>query len=569
MKEVEFLITELRFSITSDQLSHNLFNNVAYYTPKIRDVRTLRMLIQELFKVKQKYDPKLLLDTTRAIFFGKLQISEPYITVTNFCQIWDQEIKNCNHWNINCLSLLAGILSTQDYFQNLQESLFIDGKGIVLKMYHSWRQQFFIPIWCQLLNQSNKLNYGDEPLILVYAMVHSIEDISDRNIPFNLITNQAIRMFTKYVNQECTYLSFWDENLNQLAKILQLSIPNSDNSVVNKALDLLDKELSYLSIRQLGGQKNTDALIPPKYYSNILLTTVLTFLPMLENIPSINYLQMLKILCNINFIALDFGTTGFQTYEIVYEILCVAITGDILSYMELLKGIFAELMSPLIITPNNRINDPKIIFLLNFIERTSVMISTDMLMNILPLQVESCIIANLNCPNNDIRELAHSIMLQILTIYDLSNLQLQQWQLKNIEPYLNLSIDQYKQGLMTGKQLVIVFKRVSSCMESLAEFDMGRIILQKLYLTFVNLPLGQTESRLTILKCIIVQIPYITDKYLINWLDNILEIIDEIPLRSSKENMMKCLWEEISNSSRMIALRWWYKLSEGSRSSKI
>lgn len=551
MREIDVLIAELKGPVVSEGVTQGVFQNVAYYTPRLRDTACLRLLVRALLATRHGNDVKLALDTTRAIFYAKLQISEPYLPVTQFYEVWDQEIQNCKNWNIHNLALLVGVLSTRQYFEGLQTHLFIDGKGIVLKFYENWRQKLFIPMWSQLLNNQGKtVHPPDESLLLIYSMVHVPGDTNDKRIPFDIVSARAIDIFIRYINNNSLYFSFWDQNLNQLAKILQISLPRTNTLVGNKILDQLERELNCLDMGNVSSN----------FYSNILLTTVLIFLPILENINHVNYSQMIKILYNINFIALDFGTVGFQTYEIVYEILCVAITKDIPKYMELMKIFFIELTNPLMITPFNKANDARLIFLLNFIEKTCVMIPTTILMEILPLHVEPCVVASLNSSNRDVREVAHSIMLQMLTIYDLSNVSLRKWQLQNIELYLDTAILQYRQGLMTDKQLIIIFRKISSCMESLAEFDMGRIILQKLYLAYVNTPPNQIESKLTILQCIMVQIPYINDRYLITWLENMTEMIGKLP---SKDQMMEQLHLEITNSNRRSALRWWLK--EGSR----
>ncbi|CAL9734720.1 peroxisomal biogenesis factor 8 [Monosporozyma servazzii] len=567
----------------------NIWNNIVYYIPRIRTCEQLNRAINVLFQLNNPTlveDPFELQEVVQSIFQWKLSISEPSVSISSFYKTWNSVIMAPRQkWTVTKLAILSGVLLTENVYEGLQKDYYIDDNRKTRDLYKQWRNNCFVPIFKHMLtDMSRNTPRSDNINILVslYSTVaYSFDASQIKALPCNLIAESSINTIIKYITQTSKYPEFLNKRINCIALSLQKVIPYTDSVIVQQIVVRLNHHCEVLAEKE----KNSD--MPNRsysgsFYSNILLTVVLIFKSILssfgkpvrnkistgnKNIPT----EILKCLFSVNFITLDFGVVGFQSYEMVYDIVCRELVNmnnannpkHYYHYIlqHLLNKISLSLQYP------NKINDSKMIFLLSFIENTLIYLSPATLTLTLRDIIEPVVLSEtLNSQYHDIREASHSVLMNVLSI-PATDSSLQQWQLFHIKGYMNRSIDQYILGLLSIDQLYIISQKLGASIELLTiiKHDFQREWLHNLYLRLINLNDSQNQSkemiqhRTTLLKCIVYQIPYINARYLLDWLENIQELSLKLLLDDCHyRDIIDTLWDVISNSRSDISIKWWY-----------
>lgn len=567
----------------------NIWNNIVYYIPRIRTCEQLNCAINVLFQLNNPTlveDPFELQEVVQSIFQWKLSISEPSVSISSFYKTWNSVIMAPRQkWTVTKLAILSGVLLTENVYEGLQNDYYIDDNRKTRDLYKQWKNNCFVPIFKHMLtDMSRNTPRSDNIDILVslYSTVaYSFDASQIKSLPCNLIAESSINTIIKYITKTSKYPKFLNKRINCIALSLQKAIPYTDSVIVQQIVVRLNHHCEVLAEKE----KNSDMpnrSYSDSFYSNILLTVVLIFKSILssfgkpvrnkistgnKNIPT----EILKCLFSVNFITLDFGVVGFQSYEMVYDVVCRELVNmnnannpkHYYHYIlqHLLNKISLSLQYP------NKINDSKMIFLLSFIEKTLIYLSPATLILTLRDIIEPVVLSEtLNSQYHDIREASHSVLMNVLSI-PATDSSLQQWQLFHIKGYMNHSIDQYILGLLSIDQLYIISQKLGASIELLTiiKHDFQREWLHNLYLRLINLNDSQNQSkemvqhRTTLLKCIVYQIPYINARYLLDWLENIQELSLKLLLDDCHyRDIIDTLWDVISNSRSDISIKWWY-----------
>lgn len=576
----------------------NILNNLVYYIPRIRDTPQLELLVFSLFHVENVTlldDPFQLQETVQSIFLSKLSISEPTVSISIFYNIWDSVIHNINRkWTLPRLAMLSGILITENVYESLQNKFYIDDRTNTQRLYKKWRETYFIPFFIHTLNlflkMSNTNNvstkYEDliDYLVTLYSTVTYSTNFTsyDKNLPWNVLSKSSISIIIKYMTNTSKYPIYLNKRVNCIALNLQNCIPRTDLKVIRQILRTLNYQCKILSNhQQYGGTPN----IPYSnhFFSNILLTLILVFKSILtsnskilKNGNSLNeddiLIQLLESLFNLHFITLDFGIIGFQSYEMVYNILCLEIIQSCNNDPS--KQHYNAILQKLLgyVSKNskypNKVNDSKMIFILDFIKNTITSICSSNLRLVIQSVIEPIILNDtLNSPYTEIREVSHSVIIRLLSMMTTDS-NIQQWQLSNILPYVNQSFNQYIVNLLTEEQLYIIAQKIGGSVQwlSIYKHDFQREWLHNMYRRLINLDINTNinkarmiQLRTTLLKCIVYQIPYINAKYLIDWLENIDELSKTLLFDDCHyHEIIDTLWNVISESKSDIAIKWWY-----------
>lgn len=567
----------------------SILNNLVYYIPRIRIFGQLQRAINGLFQINNSTlveDPFKLQELVQSIFQWKLSISEPSISISSFYMAWDSVIMvPRQRWTITKVAILSGILLTESSYEDLQSKYFIDDNRKTKSLYKQWREKCFIPTFQQMLNDMamhGSRTENIDVLISLYSTVaYSFHSGQIKTFPCNLITESSINIIIKYMAQTSKFPEFLNKRVNCIALSLQSSLPFTNLEIVKQNVLKLSHNCAQLA------EKEENSVMPNKgysdpFYSNILLTVVLIFKSILASFDK-SFLnktsvknkdlstEILKCLSNLNFITLDFGIIGFQSYEIVYDFICRNIvklnnTKNPKHYYHYILQILLNNISTTLLYPN-KINDSKMIFLLNFIEKTFTSISPPTLKLSLTDIIEPVIFnKTLNSQYPDIREVSHSVIINVLSIATTDS-SLQYWQLLHMIHYVNHSIDQYLAQLLSIDQLYIISQKLGASVKylSIVKHDFQREWLHNLYRRLINLNDAPNKSkefiqrRTTLLKCIIFQVPYINARYLIDWLENIQELSHTLLLDDCHyQDVIDTLWDVISKSRSDISIKWWY-----------
>ncbi|KAK5779398.1 hypothetical protein RI543_003289 [Arxiozyma heterogenica] len=582
----------------------NILNNLVYYVPRIRDAPQLELLISSLFHVENVTllnDPFQLQETVQSIFLSKLSISEPTVSISTFYKIWDSVIDNMNNrWTLSTLAMLSGILITENVYESLQNRFYMDDQRNTQKLYKKWRETYFIPIIVHTLNSFLKMSNTNKSitqntdlidyLVNLYSTVTYFMNFKSNNriLPWNLITESSISIIIKYMTNASKYPAFLNKRINCIALNLQNCIPHTDVKLIRQVLRDLNYQCKVLSHNQQYGD-TPNISYSNRFFSNILLTLTLTFKSILTSKTNILnnensldkddiLIQLLESLFYLHFITLDFGIIGFQSYEIVYNILCLEIIKICNNHpsKQYFNLILQKLLrcNPRNVKYPNKVYDSKIIFILDFIKNTITAICSSNVKLAIQSVIEPIILNNtLNSPYIDIREVSHSVIIHLLSMMTTDS-DVRQWQLSNILPYANQSFDQYIENLLTEEQLYIIAQRIGGYVQllSIYKHDFQREWLHNIYRRLINLTVNSNITKIkmiqlqtTLIKCIIYQIPYINAKYLKNWLENIDELSKTLLFdKYHYSEIIDTLWDVISESKSDIAIKWWYSRKNSS-----
>lgn len=584
----------------------NILNNLVYYVPRIKDNTQLKLVIYSLFHIDNVTlldDPFQLQEIAQSIFLSKLSISEPTLPISMFYKIWDSVICNMeNRWTLPNLAMLSGILITKDVYESLQNTFYIDDHIGTQSLYTKWRERYFIPVFVNAINtivrassRNSRITQREDLvdyLVSLYSTVAYSMDSTNNNdnkkLPWDLITESSISIIIKYMTGTSKYPAFLNKRINCIALNLQNCIPHTDLKTIKEGLVNLNYHCKLLSNSQQYGDTPNKSY-SDRFFSNILLSIILTFKSILtskssrilrDGTPlseSDTLIQFLESLFYLHFITMDFGVIGFQSYEMIYDILCAEIVrrsnndpskqyyNSVLQRL-LSVGIRRDLRYP------NKVNDSKMIFLLDFIKNTVPSICPSDLKSVVRSVIEPLIMnETLNSPYLDIRESSHSVVIELLsmvTTTTTTDAEIQRWQLSNILPYMNRSFDQHIMKLISKEQLYIIVQRLGGSVQvlSIYKHDFQREWLQNMYRRLMDLNIDESmtkvemiQLRTTLLECIIFQIPYINSKYLTDWLENIEELAKTLLIDDCHYNeIIDTLWNVISESKSDIAIKWWY-----------
>lgn len=276
----------------------------------------------------------------------------------------------------------------------------------------------------------------------------------------------------------------------------------------------------------------------------------------------------------LNFIALDFGTIGFESYEYTYNACIFGVTtpGDELVVYHSLITTFNNNIWHTLKYPN-KINDSKLLFLLDFlkksIETTTLnfgpkVTAADFVNDIIvPLQMQY-----LNSKDDVIRDNMHSVMLAVFS-NNISGHYLLEWQRKNFLSYLSTSTEQYtRHNLLKEEQIIHIYQTMGyrmATLDTMAINDNNTCTLSRetLNYTYLQVKNGRNKHiRMVMLKCLVYLIPYTNYNYILMWLNNIMQLFDEEmgPINADDQSILfDTLWEVIPNvKTTDIALKWWY-----------
>lgn len=539
-----------------------ILNNLVYYTPRTKSVPQLTRLINAIFQgtSRSEFNVLKLFEMSQAIVQWKLNISEPVIPPSEFYQVWNSCFRGCQSWTRSKLAILAGILSTRDNFKSLQASNFVDESGQIVKLYESWEQDIFIPTWCEFLKSSHR---DPVSLVLIYAAISRPSDASRYSfLPWDLVTVHLSRLLLRHMEGPGRSEPFFGNNLSRMAKTLQTSLAESDRIVVSDFLSQVCRggyDLGFLELYDRTQPKDYSG----QYYSNLLFTVVLALNSILQTqsqVPVAWFVQMTMILFNFNFIAEDVGLVGFESYQSVYEITCKGITlaAEQEVYFDTLKIMNGNVSATHL--NGNKINRAKTLFMLKFMGSTLSEIS------MIPIQfvkgfIEHLQALYLNSSEEDIRESAHIMSLSLFSCQNNYH-EFLQWETQNYMPYIDLSTDQFLQQRISDKQIILIYQKMSSQLPTLQHVDrhLSRETLHYTYLRILNCHSQGSDKQAVLLKCLIYQILYSNEEYLIDWLDTTQELLSSIKFtEEQRQDILTTLWDVLSHSKSDIAFKWWYE----------
>lgn len=556
---VDYLISILRNG--TPQNSSALLNNLVYYTPRLKSIRSLEGLVISTFEstVWANVDLFEIYEMSQAIIQWKLEISEPTISLEQFYNTWGLCFANCNAWTSQKLAILGGILSTKSKFEYLQQNYFLDDSGKIINLYAYWRNELFLPVWCSLLNISQPLSQLDE-IVAIYSTLIHYSDIKTNQIPWDTVTWSLTRLSTRYLESPPVEESPLARHLSQFVKTLQISITMNSQTVVSRALSDLCRECFNLCAREVGNSNPTKNY-SGEYYRNVLFAIIIELKCILDATPRIPenwYAQIIMCLFNTSFIAKDIGVVGFESYEYVYDVITTGITmcSNRWIYIHVLDTMIGNIWDGILIH-SNKPNRAKLLFMLNYLEKTLPEFS-----HLTPSFIQNVIkpieLSYIDSKDVEIRE---SVYLVLLSLFQnsISGEDLTQWQAHYYYRYLALTVDHFLLGKLSEAQLVIIFQKLSSKLPLLQTADrhLTRNSLHYTYLKILNCP--QTEQKKVLLLCLIYQIPFVNKSFLLEWLNTCKELMSKINFNGGQnKEILQVLWEVVSSMKTDVALKWWY-----------
>lgn len=477
-----------------------VLNNLVYFIPRIQIESSLVDLVYAFVEspLLIHINPLELFEAGHAIFKWKLQISEPTVSLHDFFSIWNDCFNLCQSWTLPKLSILCGILTMKNEYDSLQKTYYVDDSGQLAKIFQSWREDIFIPLWIHLYNQSMTQDLDlTELLTSIYATVSARIDLRNKNMKplWNVISHSCINVLIKHVYGEASNDSkgtFYSDNMNHLARILQFSMTETEPHCASDILDDLIKVSLVLS------QKEFNSVMPNKtydipFYSRRFISIILAIRGCLESrnlVPTEWYKKSLIILYYLNFIADDFGTVGFMSYEFVYGI-CVdglLMHKDVTDVTLSLIDLFQSHFNPSLRYPN-KVNDSRLIFLLEYMDTINKKIpdlDIKFVTNIEFPIVSSHLVSRIQ----QIRESAHTTMMSLL-LNTSRSVNFLQWKKDQVHDYTSMVISQYNSGMLTNDQLHIIFKSIGCSLPLMQTIDRDMVmyVLHVLYRAIVNTPL--------------------------------------------------------------------------------
>lgn len=552
MLQIDKEVDNLIFILTKSGFDGDIniiYENLAYYAPRLRNKYQLEKLVQGIFDFsiwnRKDIDPFCLFDMFQAIFQRKLEISEPIITISQFYRMWDQSIQSCKCWTIPKLLCLGGIISTRTNFEELQDKIFIDDDGIVHKLYHHWKFNFFLPIWTNMVNKNLKFPAIINQLSLVYSIISSPDD---KCLPWNIIVQSLINLVLQYFHGSSDL--FVERYINQIAKCLNFTIPYSSSVVADKSLNILSKQIFDFSLSDMNNYQKIK-LYNDKYYSNVMFLTILIVHGFLEHpdIQMLWYYQCAMTLFYMNYIVSSFGTNGFRHYNAIYSIIIAGITSDTKSFINIINTMNGNTYCA---TEQNSACESRITFMLDFMEKSLPVLKISS--ETIESSISPIIIKFLGSKSRDIRELAHMAQLSIFS-NTISGLELVGWKLTHLQSYFKLLKTHFLHDLLSGDHLLIIIDRLCAEFPYLTTYDSDliRFCLQFIFLTILNCQ--NSEKKAVLCMCLLIEMKYIDGSNLNDWLDNYFELAIDLP---NKEKLINELWEFVQKSRKMTAINWWY-----------
>lgn len=556
---VNHLISFLRNGIP--QNSPALLNNLVYYTPRLRNVRSLQKLVGSTFEstIWAKTDLFELYEMSQAIIQWKLEISEPTVSLHEFYNAWDLCFANCNAWTPQKLTILGGILSTKSKFEYLQKNHFLDDSGTVIRLYGYWRNEYFLPVWCSLVGRSQPLSRLDE-IVAIYSTLSDPVDIKRNQVPWDMVTWSLTRLSTSYLASPPVDNSPLARHLSQFVKTLQISIGRNSQTVISDVLSNLCRECFNLCARE-AGSSNPKKNYSGEYFRNVLFAIIIelkSILDATQNVPENWYPQIIMCLFHTSFIAKDIGTIGFESYEYVYDVVTTGITmcSNHWVYMHLLDTMVGNIWNGLPIR-SNKPNDAKRLFLLNYMERTLPEFP-----HLTPPFIRGVIkpmeFSYIDSEDLEVRESMHLVLLSLFQ-NSVSGDNLIAWQAQHYHEYITLATDHFLQGKLSEAQLAIAYQRMSSRLPLLQAVDrhLTRNTLHYTYLKTLNCP--HTDQQKALLLCLIYQIPFVNRIFLLEWFNTCKELMSKIKFDGAQnKKILEALWKVVSSIKTDDALKWWY-----------
>lgn len=532
-----------------------LLGNLVYYVPRVRSSSKLKKLVHSIICSKiwdsaLKGDFLTLHESIEMIFLWKLEISEPCVSITEFYDIWDNAIKCCGRWSFAQITILGAIIKTKSKFSQLQASFFLDDVGSVTRQYHDWKYHYFLPLWRNLFLRSPVSSQVSKQLTLMLAFVFEAED--SRLLPCDPLCSVLLGLSVDFIKNAATCESFTSRNIGTIAKTLEVLLPFASQSIVSQSICSICSAAFELSLKEMNAPK---PFYSSQTYSNQILTLVLTLRGSVSrrNVPSLWYRQVIMALFYVNFILQDFGRVGFESYEFLYD---VCTTGVIMApneYVHCLEIMRSNLWNFVI---NNPVNDSRAVFLLEFMESTLAHIPLDE--RVLRDIIIPAIVHFTKSPNAAICEAAHTARLSLYSNH-VSGPHLQKWKIENCKEYLHLSTDQFLSGMLSARQLIHIHLLVVRQTRFLLQYtnDLLREILHSTYLRALNCKTKGSKVMATLIECLIVQLPYVSEKHVLDWLDNCLELANSCT--QERDQLLDKIWLQLTtNNLTDQAFDWWY-----------
>ncbi|CDO92859.1 unnamed protein product [Kluyveromyces dobzhanskii CBS 2104] len=524
-------------------------NNIVYFLPRITDPEILAQLIHALFH----WTPQHLtiwegFEAASAIMKWKLEISEPRLRIDKFVLAWKQEIELCSVLNLYQLATVAGLISCRHQLDNLQEHLFIDDSGTASEELKDIRFRHFMPYWKQYMSLSRDDYQLVDDLCTLYSMVHSQ---SDHGIPHELVFQSLFNILIEYIRtdnrQDVGPNSFAHKHLNLICKACEHSIAHvRDHNLLMNKLNELKQTMEDLSEKEaLSGEKD----YTEKYYVNTLFAVVLVLCGYQPTNTSVR--AMALTLFHSSFILHDFGTDGFTKYrELIFSV-CSFTCKEFVLFDQILK----EMLTKMQFVMQNKVYHSKMIFVMEFLQLNLAELKIPNA-QYLEKCIEPLIGPFLDSADVSLRESAQLSWLEMFN-NESWNTDVRNFKLKRLRCYLSDCFQQYKDGLMTEEQLVLIWKTLSPTIKYLSNFDhdLIRDLIHMTYRRMINTE--NLEMKSVSIYCLIEQLYNVTDDYLWHWLDTCYEFLNGVP-PTMKEAVITKLWEYTSHSHNEVAIRWWY-----------
>ena len=626
-REVTYLIHILQDGSSDNEVYsrdaiHNILNNLEYYTPRLRDLKLLRVLVDALFNSQlfclvgnNSVDHLTLLDLHalgRSIFQWKLEISEPTVPLDSFYRVWDDCFARSSpdNWTLPKIFILSGVLATEDTFKRLQETSFIDGSGKVMNLYTEWMDRYFLPVWSHAFLSGYRSSATVDSLALVFSVLFKgIESRRGTNLPginWSMLSVSLVRVLGsifKLKSSKQPHLEmqipagmksyYFYSYYSTIPFTLSISLKNTDAGTLSSLLSNITEICKYWSFDELDLKRK---IVPEEQRSTVYITLIVTLKALLQarqDVPQEWYYRTLIALFHLSFMSQDFGTVGFLDYEFVYHCAVRGVSSDPVDTLDKLP-IYAELIEYMEfeIPGGNHFDDygnhsdktSKILFLLDFIENVNSLVS-DMPASIATSVIYPIIHKYLLLPlrssssssrpperertNRDILEAAHAAMLSFyLNPYSGSetpDVKFTLWKLARITEYLNVSIDQFLDNRISDRQIKLIASSLASFLFS-TEAVNTKVPKYQVYeptmLRLLRIPVTkETEDQRKVLtECLMDQLPFVSnDAERCQRLDEIMNIVKNSEFdERSYQEILDTLWEVILASRSDEGIRWWY-----------
>lgn len=499
-------------------------------------------------------------DIGSRIFISKLRVSEPRLDIASFYKAWDATvtrvrsingtINSTGEWSASLaqIAILAGILSTEAYCQQLNKMFHLDGLRKALKYYSTWRRELILPQFAFYLSRPNT-----NGLLPLYFVIAEPADHLNNVAPDTLIL-QFTPIICDYVISNGAGNGTLNNHLGRCARTMSWLIPRCrSHQTIASTLNLLCSCAFNLSIREWNDPRGSYLGDPT--YPNTLLTYLLIFKGVCSSTrtrPEF-YLLMVMSLFHLHFISLDMGTEGFELYEDVYYTCCIAIRERPI----LISQIIGIMGNNIWAQDESKINNSKIIFLFHFIENQAESISLLTVKNVVMHYRKQYIGSH----DQEIIEGLFSMLLAVYTT-EVDSKGILEWQWANINEFAEFVIAYYSNSkLLQSSQIVLIFESIGVKIASWgpAGGEHMRQVLHLLYLQIVSHK-SDTTVAFTLSECLATLMRFLLPGLMIDWLENVKELKDrELHLTATqKKELDKILWNSICKKKDPRLLTWWY-----------